>query len=145
MITTEASTLISKPPAQVFAFIDDLGNTPRWNTRCVEVKQTSPGPRAVGSKLHYRYQEPGRQGTMDGEMVRYEPGRELAMRYSDKALDVSVEFSLKESGGQTELVHRAAIETRGLLMKLMTPMIRSATRKQTDQIVARLKELIEKA
>src|SRR5439155_23090888 len=109
-IVTEAKSTIARTPDKVFAFLDDMANTPKWNTRCVEVKQTSPGDRAVGAKLLYRYREPGREGTMDGEVMRYSPGKELAMRYVDKALEVSVEFEFKDVGGQTELTHRARIE-----------------------------------
>lgn len=142
-IDTEARVLIKKPPSEVFAFIDELSNTPKWNVRCVEVKQTSPGPRAAGTKLHYRYRDPGREGTMDGEVVRYAPGRELLMRYTDAMIDVDVGFTLRDADGGTELHHTAHIVPKSLVAKLMSPLIRKMTAKQTDDIVAKLKALLE--
>src|SRR5438552_2384856 len=51
-IALDATVNVPKPPTDCFAYLDDFANTPRWNPRCVEVRQTSPGPRAVGSALH---------------------------------------------------------------------------------------------
>jgi carbon monoxide dehydrogenase subunit G len=143
MINTRAEIDIAKPPSEVFAFIDDMQKTPEWNLRCVEVKQTSPGPRAVGAKLHYVYKEGSRRGEMDGEVTAYEAPRELGMRYVDRMLAVNVGFTIEPAGTGTHLVHTSDIEPRSLFMKLMSPLIRGATRRQTDGIVRRLKELLE--
>jgi uncharacterized protein YndB with AHSA1/START domain len=143
MIATVAETHIGKSPDEVFGYLDDLEKTPLWNTRCVEVKQLSPGSRAIGAKLLYRYKDGGRQGEMDGEVVAYEKPRQLSMRYVDKLMSVSVAFDLTAQGSGTQLVHSVQIEPRSLLIKLMTPIIRSATRKHTDGVVATLKRLLE--
>src|SRR5256885_7963632 len=94
MIRSEETIEISRAPADVFRFLDDEANTPKWNPRAVEVKRTSPGEKAVGTKLHYVYRDPGRQGEMDGEVVGYEKDRKLAMRFTDKMLAVSVGLAL---------------------------------------------------
>ena len=142
MIVCEESVEIARPPGAVFALLDDLSKTPQWNERCVEVRQTSDGPRAVGSKLVYRYREPGREGEMQGEITAWDKDRKFAMRYSDAMLDVSVGFELS-GAGPTKVVHHIEIQTKGVLMWLMTPIIRRATRKQTTALVGKLKSVVE--
>ena|SRR5438105_3865419 len=145
MIRTEETIEINRPPDEVFRFLDDEANTPKWNPRAVEVKRTSAGEKAVGTKLHYVYKDPGRQGEMDGEVTGYEKDRKLAMRFSDRMMDVSVGFELSPAPSGTRVHHFVEIELKGLLAKLMTPVVRSATKKQVQTEIASLKSHLEKA
>ena len=142
MIDCSAEFDVPKPPSAVFALLDDFSATPRWNSRCLEVKQVSPGPHQQGARLLYVYRDPGRQGQMDGEISTYEPNRALQMRYEDRMMEVSVGFTLEPNGSGTHVRHRIQITPRTFLARLMTPLIRGATRKQTDESMAKLKELL---
>ena len=144
MIECAIDFQVAKAPGEVFAYVDDMSKTPLWNERCVEVRQTSPGPRQVGSKLLYKYREPGRQRQMDGEVTAYEKDRRIAMKYSDKLMDVAIEFAFDAAENGTRVHHRIEIHPKSLLTKLMTPIIRSATRKQTDGSTRKIKELLER-
>ena len=142
-IQLAADVDIPRSAHDVFALLDDFTNTPRWTSRCVEVRQVSPGPRAVGATLHYTYQEPGRRGTMDGVVVEYVPDARLLLRFSDKMLDVEVGFALHATDASTTHVHHTiAILPKTLLMKLMAPIIRRATTQQVKQQVAALMQLL---
>jgi len=145
MIRSEETIEIGRPPADVFRFLDDESNTPKWNPRAVEVKRTSPGEKSVGTRLHYVYRDPGRQGEMDGEVTGYEKDRKLAMKFSDRMMDVSVVFELSPAPSGTRVHHFVEIEMKSLIGRLMTPIIRSATRKQVRTEVENLKGLVEKA
>jgi hypothetical protein len=129
----------------VFAILDNFQRTPEWNDRCVEVRQTSEGAHAPGAKLVYRYRERGREGEMTGVIAEYDRDRKIRMHYTDKALDIDVTFELVGDGSTTKLTHVAEIQPRTFLMKLMSPVIRGATRKQTEQIVGKLRALAEAA
>jgi len=142
MIEIQKEFEVQQPPLAVFDLLDDLERTPQWNVRCVEVRQVSPGPRGVGTKLQYVYRDPQRSGTMDGEITEYERGRALAMRYADPMISVAVSFHLAPAGTGTRITHQIRVEPRTLMVKLMTPMIRGATEKQTAGSVAKLTELL---
>jgi uncharacterized protein YndB with AHSA1/START domain len=144
-ITTDLSVEIAKSPAQVFAFVDDEASAPRWLSRCVEVKRTSPGPKAAGSTLHYTYREGSRQGTMDGAVTAYERDRRLAMTYADRMLQVAIDFTFEPSGGGTRLRQLVTITPRSFFLRLLTPMIRSRTLAQNQGDLRRLRELMEAA
>lgn len=143
MIRTEATVSIARSPADVFDFLDDLTKTPAWNSRCVEARQVSPGPRRAGSKLHYTYREGARQGAMDGEVLTHEPGTALTLRFIDAMLIVDVAFALAAEGTGTRLTHRSEIEPKRFLMRLLTPFIRKATQRQTKDLVAKVKAALE--
>src|SRR5215211_2067160 len=109
MIDCSVEFDVQKPPSEVFALLDDFGSTPRWNSRCVEVKQITPGPHRQGDRLIYVYRDPGRQGQMDGVISIYEPSRVLQMQYQDRMMEVSVGFKLEPNGTGTHVRHQIQI------------------------------------
>ena len=145
-IRFDAQLQVTRSIEEVFAFIDDFSNTPKWNSRCVSVAQTSSEPRAVGSTLRYQYREPGRQGEMQGQVTAYAKPTALSMRFTDANLDAQVIFSLSASAPRTTpgttITHAIEITPKSLLMKLMTPLMRLAARKQVQQEILALKSLL---
>ena len=49
MIRVETGVIVDRPSNEVFAFISNLENNPRWQAGMREAKVTSQGPLAVGS------------------------------------------------------------------------------------------------
>jgi carbon monoxide dehydrogenase subunit G len=143
MIRVHKEIDVARPPAEVFAFLDDIRQTPKWLTRCTNIEQTTSGPKAVGTKLRYSYQEQGRSGTMDGVVSEYEKDRRLAMAFTDPMMDVRVGFQVEPAAGGSRIVHEVEIEPRNFMAKMMTPMISSMTRKQMDSDTAKLKQMLE--
>src|SRR4051812_27011602 len=121
MIQVDVAIDIARPVSEVFAFLDAEANAPRWLSRCVSLKRTTPDPKGVGSKLHYVYKEGSRQGEMAGEVTAYEPNRNLAMKYVDRMVEVAIRFDVTSSGAGTHVDHRVQITPRNFIMKLMTP------------------------
>ena len=142
MIRCEVMLEVGRPPADVFAFVDDIGKAPQWLGRCVEIQQTSPPPKRVGTTLRYFYKEGGRRGEMDGVVTEYEKDKRLAMSYSDKMFDVAVAFRFEPSGFGTKVQHNVEITPKAFVAKLMSPMIGAATRKQVERDTAKLKGLL---
>ncbi|HYT70592.1 MAG TPA: SRPBCC family protein [Gemmatimonadales bacterium] len=143
MIKHESSVEITKPVGDVFAFVDNLSQAPRWLEGCVEVRQLSPGPKAVGTQLHYVHRKGGRRGEMDGAVTAYDKNRRLGMRYADAMFDVAVEFRFTPTSTGTVVAHTCAITPKRLLGRLMSPLIGVANRKQVAHNVARLKGVLE--
>jgi uncharacterized protein YndB with AHSA1/START domain len=144
VIRSEETITIARPPADVFRFLDDEANTPKWMSRCVWLKRVTAGDAGLGTKLRYAYKEPGRQGEMDGEITVYEPDRRLTLRFHDDALVVTVAFELSASGAGTEVRQRVEVEPKTVMMKLMTPVIRGAVRAQTKEEIRGLKREMER-
>lgn len=145
MIRHESSIEIHQPVGEVFAFADDLSSGPLWLESCVELRQTSPGPRAVGSTLHYAHRQGGRGGAMDGVVAAYDPPHRIGMRFADPTFEVVIGIACTSSERGTLVTHSVAITPKSLPGKLMTPMIRAGNRKQVERNLSRLKRRLEPA
>jgi uncharacterized protein YndB with AHSA1/START domain len=144
MFRHETSLDIARSTNEVFAFLDEVANAPKWLGRCVELKKDSDEANHVGTRLHYAYKDGPRSGTMDGQITDYEANQRLAFAYHDKLLDVAVGFRLSDAGGATHVEHWVEITPKSFMMKLMQPMIRAATKKQMERDTTTLKQLLER-
>jgi len=84
----------------------------------------------------------GHEDHMDGEVIAYEPGHRLAMRYTDKMFDLGVAFEFAASGAGTRLQQTCDLEPKGMA-KMMAPMIEGAMAKQVAADLGTLKQLLE--
>ncbi len=139
MIDHQASIEIERSAAEVFALADDFRRAPDWIEHCIELRQTSPGPRGAGATLHYTH----RYGEMRGTIFAYERGRELAMRFADERFEVTIEFRVTGNGEGCRVTSRSAIAPRSLLGRMMAPMIGAGTRSGVAKNLERLKAMAE--
>lgn len=93
-VQCEQTIDVSVGASQAFALLDDLPRTPEWLGPCVALEKLAPGPNTLGDKLKYTYQQGGRKGVMQGEIVAREPDRKLTCRYHDTMASIK---SLLES------------------------------------------------
>lgn len=135
---------VDAAPAEVFAILDDVTRAPEWLKRCTRLDNLSGGPTAVGSKLEYHYKDGSRTGVMQGSVVAREQDRKLTNRFTDKMMDVVVDFDLEPGPTveQTTLTHTITIDTKGF-GKVFTPLINRQLPGQTDGAILELKRIAE--
>ena len=74
MQTFENTVMIQRPAEEVFAFLADFENIPRWNYAIEETKKASAGPVGVGTRYRQTRTVPSRSA--EGfEVTVFEPGR----------------------------------------------------------------------
>ena len=131
-------------PEAIFAILDDVPRTLGWLKRCTKIEKLSDGPLAVGTKLKYHYKEGSRTGVMDGQCTRHDAGRALTNSFTDKMMDVDVNFDVKPGSepGTSSLTHRIDIRPKGF-GKIFGPMIKKQLPGQTTGAMAELKWLGE--
>lgn len=144
MPTEQRTVQVAAPPSAVYDILADVSRTPEWLTRCTQIERLDPGPIAVGSPLRYHYRDGGRTGQMEGTVTVLEPGRHLAMHYSDKVTDVTVDFQMAPGArdASTELTHTIDIRLKGL-GKMFGPVVSRQLPEQTREAMERLKALAE--
>jgi uncharacterized protein YndB with AHSA1/START domain len=133
---------VTAPPAAIFAIVDDFTKTPRWLARCTGIDKLDQGVNDVGTRLRYHYADGRRRGTMDGQVVAREPDRHFAMRFTDRMMDVTVDFVAAFDGVGSTLTHRVDIAPKGF-GKLLTPLIRRDLPNQTMDAMTKLKAMAE--
>lgn len=103
---------VTAQPSTIFAIMDDFSKTPQWLSRCTGIDKLDDGPNDVGTALKYHYDDGRRSGTMDGRIVAREPDRHFAMKFSDRMMDVTVDFVAASDGVGTTLTHAIDINPR---------------------------------
>lgn len=143
MIDVEVSTTIDRPIDDVFAFVADMTNEPRWHTDPQEINLTSEGEVGKGATYQVKF-KPSRMSPPEATavIVDFEPGQRVASRSDMGNMNATVTHTFESVDAGTLVTRRIQIETSGL-MSLMSPMMKSMVRKRNVGFIANLKELLE--
>jgi len=142
MAKFENSIVINRPVEEVFAFLSNQENNPKWQSGSLENKKTSDGPIGVGTTYHSVSQALGRRIEGELQVTEYEPNR----KYSGKSKSGSIPFELwmtfERVNGSTRIDFKAEVEIGGFF-KLAEPLVASMGKRQIEADFANLKDLME--
>lgn len=132
---------IHRPAAEVFAYLADLENLPRWNYAIQQTRKVSPGPVAVGTRYEQVRTVPTRQEE-SLEVVELEAGRRLTVRGTLNRLPAHLEYHLESAGETTVLSNTVDLEARGPLA-LVSPIATRQIKAAVAENLGVLKSLLE--
>ena len=141
MATFENTVMIARPIEDVFAFLSDLENVPKWNYAIVETRKVSEGPVGVGSIYHQVRSVPSRSEERL-EIITYDPPRQLEVRGQLGPFASRLFYALAATGEGTRVTNTVEVELRGpgrLLGRVAVPRVREAVAAN----LRKLKELLE--
>jgi carbon monoxide dehydrogenase subunit G len=129
---------IERPPDDVYAFLADPENLPRWQSEVLEVRrETDTRFREVRTFV-------GRRIESILEVTAAEPGREFSLRSASGPVRFSVRHLLEPAGeGRTRLRVVGEAEGAGGLFKLGGRLLRRAARQRFQEDFAHLKAILE--
>ena len=143
MPSAEHQVTIGRPVADVFAFVADGLNGPKWRPGVLDVSLASGTGSGVGSVYKQGVKGPGgRRIDADYEITTYEPGRRLAFRATAGPVRPTGAYAFDEVDGRTRLTFSLQAELSGFKKLLMG----GAVQKTMDAEVAateRLKQILE--
>ncbi|TMK73772.1 MAG: hypothetical protein E6G50_00785 [Actinobacteria bacterium] len=141
MISVQHRVAIRRPLYEVFAFVAEKENDPRWRPSVVEISRLS-GDGTAGTTYHQVLKGPGgRPAPADFEITGYEPGKRLAFRATAGPVRPEGSFDFVEEGGVTHVTFTLEVALDGT-KKLMTPVVSKAMRNEV-QSLERLKQILE--
>ena len=144
MISVESSVEIARPVEEVFAFVADVANEPKWHTDTVRGRLDPPGPPGKGKVLHATFRAMGR--TFDGvaDVVEFEPARLIRYRFREATMGLKPTFvyRFEPSAQVTRFTRRLEAETSGA-MALVAPLMRPLMTRRNSGFVANLKRELE--
>ena len=91
MIKCEGNIVINRPIEDVWKFLTDFENYPKWHKGMAEARQTSEGPTGVGTTVAVVAEILGRQ-TMKLVITDFEPNRKIAWRVDARPLTRSAGY-----------------------------------------------------
>jgi uncharacterized protein YndB with AHSA1/START domain len=141
MIRIAASQTIARPIEDVFAFVSDATNEPKWHTDVLEVSRTSNGPAGAGSTFRWVVDFMGHK-EMHVRVVGFEPNRREFIQATSGAMLPMITFLFEAHGGGTRFSRSVEVQPAGLF-RLMQPMLRGMMAKRNAGFLENLKHVLE--
>jgi carbon monoxide dehydrogenase subunit G len=136
MTEFQTSIRIGRPIEEVFAFVSDPLNFPRWNSAVQAVRQTGDATYAMERDL------PTGRAHNDLELFgRRQPG-EFGIRTTSGPTPFTYRYALDGDDGQTVLRLEAEVQLDGVA-GLLGPVAGRAVKRGVDDNFAELKRLLE--
>lgn len=138
MIEFSNQITIRRPVEEVFAFVADFENVPKWNYYVRSVRQTSAGEPKVGAVYH----QVRKSDQQDFEITRYKPGKRVVVQtLPGSQPEFVMDFAFEAAGEGTQLTDTWQLNSGrpALLEKLAAGRVKGAVKEN----LGKLKELLE--
>jgi uncharacterized protein YndB with AHSA1/START domain len=140
-----ATTIIDKPIEDVFAFLADGTNDPKFSPRVLEISKKTDGPIGVGTIFVSKVKDAGMTTDREFELTGFtEPSQ---IRWTERSKNMitvpSGGYDLAPAdGGGTQMTITNEFEGHGL-GKLILPLALSSAKKDADAFAGRIKQAVE--
>jgi hypothetical protein len=128
---------------EVFDFVADERNEPRYNPRLLRAELTSTGPVGIGTRFHAETRMMGRVVPMTIQFTTCERPRRLASFTHLSTMDIRGTLTFDPVPEGTQMRWSWQLQPRGIF-KLMTPVITYMGQRQEKAIWTGLKKQLEK-
>ena len=143
MPSGEHSVVIDRPLPEVFAFVADKENDPRWRPGVAEISKASGEGR--GAVYQQTVKGPGGKPVdADFEITELDPNKRIAFRTIAGPVRPEGSFEFAEADGGTRVTFSLRAELSGL-KRLMTPMVTKTMRHELDALDNLKRELEQQA
>ena len=143
MAQIQGEVVINRPIHEVFDFVADERNEPRYNPRIHRAEKLSPGPIGRGTRFRAEAVTLGRTTGMTIEYTTYERPWRLASSIHMPAADIVGTLRFDPVPGGTRMGWSWEMRLRGLY-KPLTPIIVPGGRRQEHANWAGLKRFLER-
>lgn len=134
---------IARPAAEVFDFVSDSSNNPRWQKGQQSCQWTSAPPIGVGSTYQQEARFLGRTLLNKFEVIDYEPGRSITIRSVEGSFPIEVRRGVESiDPDRTRLRAEISGEPTGVF-RLAGPLVQWFAQRSVDADYDRLKTLLE--
>jgi uncharacterized membrane protein len=143
VIDVETAVEISRPVPEVFAFVADQTNGPKWQKDLHEVRRVTPGPIGVGSEHEFVRRFAGREIVSRNRFVAYEEDRFVEFEIPEGWLTGRASYRTEPTADGTRLTGRMQFNARGP-GRIFEPVLARLLARDSRRDDARLKALLEK-
>jgi uncharacterized protein YndB with AHSA1/START domain len=142
-----ASVVIDRPIEEVFAFLADGENDPKFSPRVQQIRKTTDGPPGVGTRYASTVKDAGMTTQREFELTEFEQPNRIRWAERSKNTVTAPEggYDLAPAGdGKTELTFFNVLEGHGF-GKLVAPLALRSARKGADDFARSIKAAVEGA
>jgi carbon monoxide dehydrogenase subunit G len=142
MYKFEKSLMIDRPQQEVFDFVTNLNNDPKWQSGIESVERTSDGAIGAGSTWGYKLKFLGREIEAEIELTSYDPPNQASVKSIGGPVPFESNYTFESKDGGTQMTISGQAEIGGFF-KLAEGLVGKQLEKQMDSDSAALKKLLE--
>ena len=143
MITLRETVEIDRPLEEVFNYVVNVENAPKWQPAVIEVKRITNGPIGVGTKFKEVAKMMGRRVDTICEITELETNKKFAFKgTSSGPFEYESTYTLEPKENGTSISIVGNFRTKGF-WRLLEPFIKGEVAKESSQELAAMKEAIE--
>lgn len=143
MIRTSTSVEIERSAGQVFAFVSEFPNNPKWQRGMKSCRWTSDPPLRVGSTYDQQARFLGRDVINSFEVTGYEPGRLVSFASTGGTFPIAVTRTVEPLGAdRSRFTESVEGEARGYF-RVAEPVLRLLVKGSIKRDLPHLKGLLE--
>ena len=141
MIDVTHTVTIDRPVGEVFDFVAESSNEPKWDIDVQEVVLPTQGPLAEGTTYEWVLKFLGTK-RIAGKVTAFESNRLIELTTYEGAILPKITHTFQADGTRTIYARRIRFETRGLL-KLLEPLMKRMPRDPNTRTAENLKLVLE--
>ncbi|MFD0362340.1 SRPBCC family protein [Nocardia sp. GCM10030253] len=141
MSTFENTLTINRTVEDVFDYLAQFENVPRWNYAITETSKTSDGPVGIGSTYRQTRSIP-QPAEESFEVTGFDPSKRLEIRGQLGPFPAVVSYVLEPISGGTLLRNTIELEVRGAL-RLAGPVLTARVKSAVAANLEVLRQLLE--
>jgi carbon monoxide dehydrogenase subunit G len=136
--------LIDRPIEEVFAFLADGENDPKFSPRVLEIAKTTDGPPGVGTIYASTVKDAGMKTEREFKLTEFEPPTRIRWAEISKNLVTASEggYDLAPEGAGTRVTIHNVLEGHGF-GKLLAPLALRSARKGAAEMAQAIKAAVE--
>jgi uncharacterized protein YndB with AHSA1/START domain len=140
----ETTVVIDRPIEEVFAFLADGENDPKFSPRVLEIAKTTDGPPGVGTVYASTVKDAGVKTRREIKLTEFEPPTRIRWSEVSKNLVTAPEggYDLAPEGTGTRVRFHNVLEGHGP-GKLIAPLALRSARKNADEFGKAIKAAVE--
>lgn len=140
----EATTIVDRPIEEVFAFLADGENDPKFSPRVLEISKTTDGPPGVGTVYASTVKDAGVKTKREFKITEFEAPTRIRWAEVSKNLVTAPEggYDLTPEGAGTRVTIHNVLEGHGF-GKLIAPLALRSARKGADDFARAIKAAVE--
>ena len=140
----EGTVVIERPIEEVFAFLADGENDPKFSPRVLEITKTTDGPPGVGTVYASTVKDAGMKTQREFKLTAFDPPTRIRWAEVSKNLITATEggYDLAPEGNGTRVTIHNVLEGHGP-GKLIAPLALRSARKGADDFAQAIKRAVE--
>jgi len=142
MRRVSGSAFIPSPPEEVYAYLAEPTNLPRWQEGVVSSVRTSPAPTVAGSTGRVVIEMMGQRVTADTTIREAVPDRRLVIATKASGMSVVGSLDLAPKDDGTQITFSSEVKAESIFMAPLEGVVADIAEKNVEKSLARLREAL---